>query len=149
GGLEAVIGDGLDDALAGVNADRDGVQLAAAIAEAQAKFGALACKEATQAAQQAIAIAAARQAAGFAVPELARAWAYVLLCADRGGDSATAVTAATRLRTLGGSPDVDASVLARYPEVDALSNRKVIDIEVKAEVDGAEIWVDFARAGKS
>ena len=149
GKLEPVIGDGVEDALGGVNVDRDGLQLAAALAQAQTSFGALACKEATAAAQTAIAIGAARQAAAMPAPELPRAWSYVLLCADRGGDAATAIGAAARLRELGGSPDVDASVLARYPDVDALSNREVIDIEVKAEVDGADVWVDFKRAGKS
>jgi hypothetical protein len=53
------------------------------------------------------------------------------------------------LRALGGSADVDAKVLARYPEIDALSNREVVDIEIKSEIDGADIWVDFQRAGKS
>jgi len=149
GKLEPVIGDGVEDALAGVNGDRDGTLLATALVEAQQKFGALACKEATAAAQTAIAIGAARQAAGLATPELARAWSYVLLCADRGGDPANALVAASRLRELGGSPDVDANVLARYPDVDALSNREVVDIEIKAEVDGADVWVDFKRAGKS
>jgi hypothetical protein len=69
------------------------------------------------------------------------------LCADRTGDSNEALVAASQLRTLGGSPDVDASVLARYPEVDALSNREAIEIEITAEVPGAEVWVDFRRAG--
>src|SRR6185503_1248101 len=43
GGFEAVIGDGVEDALAGINADRDTVTLAAALVEAKDKFGALAC----------------------------------------------------------------------------------------------------------
>src|SRR6188768_1351133 len=69
GGLDAVIGDGVEDALGGINTDRDNVALAAALAEAKDKFGALACTDATAAAQTAIAIGAARQAAGIAVPE--------------------------------------------------------------------------------
>ncbi len=145
--LDPLIGDGVEDALAGVNPDRDNIALAAALVDAQSKFGALACGEAITAAQTAIAIGAARQASGLAVPELARAWTYVLLCADRGGDSRTAQVAATHLRTLGGSPDVDASVLARYPEVDALSNREAVEIEIKPEVAGATIFVDFRRVG--
>jgi len=141
GGLEPVID---DDAVA----DRDGAQLATAMADAQSKFGALACKDAMAAAQTAISLAAARQAAGLAVPELARAWTYMLLCADREGDAATALFAASHVRTLGAS-DVDAKVLARYPEVDALSNREVIDLEIKTEVDASDVWIDFKRAGKS
>src|SRR5690349_7973075 len=56
GGLEPVIGDGVEDALAGINLDRDVLTLAAALAEAKDKFGALACPEATAAARSAIAI---------------------------------------------------------------------------------------------
>lgn len=147
GGLQ-LLGDGLDEALAGVIADRDSVELAAAMTDAQTKFGALACKDTLAAAQTAISIGAARQAAGLAVPELARAWTYVLLCADREGDGATAVIAASRVRALGAT-DVDAKLLARYPEVDALSNRDMMELEIKTEVDGADVWIDFKRAGKA
>jgi hypothetical protein len=149
GGLEPVIGDGVEDALGGINTDRDNLALAAALAEAKDKFGALACKDATAAAQTAIAIGAARQAAGLAVPELPRAWTYVLLCADRTGDAAAAFVAAAAIRTLGGSAEIDGKLLAKYPEVDALSNRDVMEVEIKADVDGADVFVDFRRAGKA
>jgi hypothetical protein len=148
GGLEPVYGDGVEDALAGASGDRDFIELEAAIADAQSKFGALACKETITAAQTAIALGAARQAAGLAVPELPRAWAYVLLCADRTGDASLAVLAATSLRALGGSPDVDAKTLDRYPEIDALSNREAIEVEIKTEVP-ANVFVDFKPVGKS
>lgn len=148
-GLDPLIGDGVEDALAGANPDRDSLALAAAMADAQTKFGALACKEAMTSAQTAIEIGAARQASGLAVPELPRAWTYVLLCADRSGDTRAAQQAATHLRTLGGSPDVDASVLARYPEIDALSNREAIELEINADVAGADVFVDFRRVGKA
>jgi len=149
GGLQPVIGDGVEDALAGIDVEHDGVELAAAMADAAGKFGALQCKDAIASAQTAIALGAARQAAGIGVPELPRAWAYVLLCADRTGDTTLAVSAATALRTLGGSPDVDATILARYPEIDALSNREAIEIEVQADTPGAEVWIDFKHAGVS
>lgn len=149
GGLAPVTGDGVEDALAGIDSDRDAIALAAVMAEAKEKFGALACREATAAAHKAIEIGAARQAAGLAVPELPRAFAYVLLCADRTGDASTALVAASRIRALGGAPEVDASLLAKYPEVDALSNRDVIEIEIKTDVPGADVWVDFKRAGKT
>jgi hypothetical protein len=145
---DPLLGDGVEDALAGINPDRDTGPLAAALLDAQSKFGALACGDAIASAQTAIAIGAGRQASGLAVPELARAWTYVLLCADRGGDARAAQVAATHLRTLGGSPDVDASVLARYPEIDALSNREAIELEIKPDVDGADVFVDFRRVGK-
>src|SRR6478609_434760 len=59
GGLEPVYGDGVEDALAGKQGDRDFVELEAAIADAQTKFGALACKDTITSAQTAIAIGAA------------------------------------------------------------------------------------------
>lgn len=153
GDLEPVIGDGVEDALAGINSDRDSIALAAAMAEAKERFGALACSEATTAAQTAIAIGAARQAAGLPIPEVPRAWAYVLLCADRSGDAAAALAAASHIRTLGrtlgGTPEVDAKLLAKYPDVDALSNRDVIEIEIKTDVAGADVFVDFQRVGKA
>src|SRR5262245_47366913 len=81
------IGDCIGDALAGEAADKDAVELAAAIAEAQRAFGALDCAVARAAGTRAAGIASARRAAGLPVPELARAWTYVLLCADRAGDA--------------------------------------------------------------
>lgn len=145
--LDVLTGDGVEDALAGIDIERDTRALAAALADAASNFGALACKDATTAARSAIAILAARQAAGMPVQELPRAWTYVLLCADRTGDASEALVAATHLRALGGSPEVDASVLARYPDVDALSNREAIEIEITTEVPGAEVWIDFKRSG--
>lgn len=145
--LHVLDGDGIDDALAGISVDRDALAIAAGMADAQSKFGALQCADATAAAKLVIVRSAARQAAGLPVPELARAWTYVFLCADRTGDTRSALAAAGHLRALGGSPDVDASVLARYPEVDALSNREVVALTIDADVPGAEIWIDFHRAG--
>lgn len=147
--LEPVYGDGIEDALAGIDADRDSVELAAAMADAQQKFGTLDCKGAITAAQNAISLGAARQAAGIAVPELAKAWTYVLLCADRTGDAPAGLVAASAIRALGGSPDVDEKILARYPDVDALSNRDVLEIEVQTATPGADVWIDFHRAGTS
>jgi len=148
-GLEPVIGDGVEDALAGRDVDRDTVQLAAAIAAAQRAFGALACADVTPAAQQAIGLGAARQAAGLAVPELPRAWTYLLLCADRENRLDAALTAAGQLRALGGSPDVPASVWAKYPEIDVVSNRELLEVDVETDVPGAAIWIDFQPAGVS
>src|SRR5271169_5111627 len=79
-GFEPVIGDGVEDALAGTSSDRDVAQLAAAIGEAKRAFGELDCKRAITAADAAIGLAAARQAAGLDAPELSRALAYELLC---------------------------------------------------------------------
>jgi hypothetical protein len=146
-GMAPVIDDGIDDALAGIARDTDELTLAAQMASAKQAFGELDCKAATAAAREAIGEMAARQAAGLPVPELARAWAYVLLCADRGGETGAALIAAARIRTLGGAPEVPASVLAKYPDIDAVSDRDIFEVEITADVPGAALWVDFQPAG--
>jgi len=146
-GLDPVVGDGVEDALAGVPDDTDTVALAAKLAEAQRAFGALDCKLATAAADDAIGIAAARQAAGIAVPELARAAAYVVLCADRTGDIDAAMVAAARLRAAGGSRDVPDDVMRKYPELDAIGGRELVNVEITSDAPGAQIWVDFRKVG--
>lgn len=148
-GFQPVTGDGVEDALAGRDAPRDAVTLAAALATAERAFGALACSEVLPAAHQAIGIAAARQAAGRPVPELARAWTYVMLCADREGQIDDAEAAAGQLRALGGSPDVPAAVWAKYPEVDAIAGRELVDLDIDTDVAGTAIWIDFRPAGPS
>jgi hypothetical protein len=148
-GLEPVIGDGVEDALAGVVADKDALELAAAIGEAQRAFGALECPAAIAAGKQAAGIAAARQAAGLPVPELARAWTYVLLCADRANDADAAMAAAARLHSLGerGGADVPADVWKKYPELDAVGGGERVELEIAADVPGAAIWIDHQPAG--
>jgi hypothetical protein len=149
GGLEAVVGDGIEDALAGIGAERDATTLANALADAQRAFGALDCKTAIASGMQAVGIAAARQAAGLPVPEATRAWTYVLLCAERSGDPDTALYAATNLRALGGSTHVPHDVWARYPDVDTVVDPEMISVEIVADVPGAVVYVDFVRAGTS
>jgi hypothetical protein len=146
-GFAEVTGDGLEAALAGRDVDRDGVDLAAVLAVAQRAFGALACDDVLAAAQQAIGILAARQAAGLPTPELGRAWTYLLLCADRAGKRDVAQAAAAQLREAGGSADVPASVWASYPDVDAIANRELVEVELDADQPGAAIWVDFRPVG--
>ncbi|CAN5769340.1 hypothetical protein BH11MYX2_BH11MYX2_39610 [soil metagenome] len=146
-GLAPLVGNGVDDALAGVDVTPDAQQLATAMARAQRAFGALDCAAATTESQQAIGISSARQAAGLAVPDLSRAWTYVLLCADRAGDTRTAMRASTQLRLAGGSKDVPADVAAKYPEVDALLDRETYPLDVGADTAGAAIWIDGALVG--
>jgi PEGA domain len=148
-GLEPVIGDGVEDALAGRDVDRDTLQLAAAIAAAQRAFGELACGDVATAARQTIGLAAARQAAGQDAPELLRAWTYLLLCADRENQIDAALTAASQLRALGGSPDVPANVWAKYPEIDAIANRELVELDVETDPPGAAVWIDFQKVGVS
>ncbi|MGN6109607.1 MAG: hypothetical protein ACTHU0_31150, partial [Kofleriaceae bacterium] len=146
-GLAPVVGDGIEDALAGQGGDRDAIELAAAMAEAQRAFGALDCAAVLAAGQRAVGLLAARQAAGLPVPEQPRAWTYLLLCADRRGELDTAVVAAQRLRALGGSAEVPAELWRKYPEADAVIDREVFEVEITAEAPGATIWVDGKLAG--
>lgn len=148
-GFLPVTGDGLDDALAGRDTDRDAFPLTAAIADAQRAFGELRCKDVTAPARQAIGLLAARQAAERPVPELARAWSLLLLCADRENQIDAALAAANQLRALGGSPDVPAAVWAKYPEIDAVTDREFVQIDIDTDVPGAAIWIDFRKAGVS
>ena len=135
------------DALAGESADRDADELVAALALAQTQFGKLDCKQAIEASTRAIGLASQRQAAGLPAPELARAWTYVLLCADRGSETDRAMTAAARLREAGGSTDVPAEVWKKYPELDTVADRELVPLEITADVANAEIWIDGKRAG--
>lgn len=152
-GFEPVSGDGLEDALAGEATDADGLLLAAAMAEAQRAFGALDCAATFTAAHQAIGLAAARQAAGLAVPELPRATAYVVLCADRAGDVDAAMRAVAKYRAAVGQgaagSDVPADVLKKYPALDTLLDRDLVPLEITTDAPDAEVWIDFVRAGKA
>jgi len=145
-GMQPVIDDGIDDALAGISRDTDEQTIAVELAQAKQAFGDLDCKTTTTQARQAIGELAARQAAGLPVPELPRAWAYVLLCADRDGDTGAALIAAARIRALGGA-DVPKAILDKYPDLDAVADRDTIEVDVTAEVPGATLWVDFQPAG--
>jgi PEGA domain len=147
-GFEAVIGAGIEDALAGKNVDKDTVELAVAITEAQRAFGALDCKATIAASDKAIAIGAMRQAAGLAVPELSRALTYVLLCKDKLGDVDGAMTAAARLRSAGGSNDVPAPLWKKYPDVDAILE-DTVTLEIETDVKGAMVYVDLQPRGKA
>ncbi|MBA3455540.1 MAG: hypothetical protein H0T42_20775 [Deltaproteobacteria bacterium] len=131
GGLDPVIG----------SPDSDALPLEVALAEAQRAFGALDCKATIAASRDVIGIAAARQAAGLPVPELVRGWMYLLLCAERDGDTDAVMTASARLRALG-EP-------TKYPEVDTMLDRDMFPVEIRAEIAGAPIWIDFALAGTS
>lgn len=137
------------DALAGIVRDADDVAAAAALAEAREAFGALDCGRARPAAEEAVLLLAGRAAAG--LDERARlgpAWTYVLLCADRDGDGPMARAAADRLRALGATSGVPADLWTKYPEIDAATDRDILELEVRAEA-GARIEVDHvAGAGK-
>jgi len=144
-GLDPIADDGALDALAG-QTPADG-QLATLAAEAQRAYGALDCTATVKASTEIAKVAAPRQAAGLPVPELARAWTYLLLCADKAGDSGAAMAAAARLRVLGGSADVPADVWNKYPEVDAVVGGEHVPVEISADVPKAQIWIDYRLAG--
>jgi hypothetical protein len=148
-GFEAVIGGGVEDALAGVNVDKDAVLAAQSLAEAQRAFGALDCPAAIKASDAAIAILAMRQAAGIAVPDLPRALTYVLLCKDKAGDVDGAMIAAARLRASGGSNDVPADLWKKYPAVDTVLDHELVPLEIEADVANATVFVDLVPRGKT
>ncbi len=148
GGFELLRGDGIEDALAGVNVDADALQLGAALASAQTAYGALDCVKTLAAARGVRGIAAARQAASLAVPELPRVLTYLLLCADRLGDADAAQVAAGHLRSLGATPpEVAADVWRKYPEVDTVIDRELVQVTIGADVVGAAVYVDFRQVG--
>lgn len=119
----------------------------AALAEAADGFGQLDCGRARPSAELAVRLLAARTAAGHDErPRAARAWSYVLLCADRDGDRPVAHHAADRLRGLGGGPAVGADVWARYPEIDAALDRDVVALTVTGPA-GAVATLDDRRLG--
>jgi hypothetical protein len=148
-GFDPAVGDGIEDALAGVAMDKDAVALATAMADAQRAFGAFDCVAVKASAKTAIEIAAQRQAAGRPVPELPRALTYMLLCLDKLGESDAAMQHARWLRTVGGSPDVPPDVWKKYPDVDAMLGDERIAVEIEADVPDAQVFVDFKPAGQA
>jgi hypothetical protein len=142
---------GLDVALSGQSGDSDVADASIALAAARAAYGALDCTQARPAAERAIDVLAARQAAGKDDGSALRtAWAYVLLCADHDGDPRAAQVAAARLRGLGvvrgDEAGISAATWDRFPEIDAATDRDIVELTVQAPV-GATIWIDHALAG--
>ena len=146
--------DGLDRALAGEASDTDAAEVRAALDEARAAFGELDCKRAAPAADRAIDLLAGRQAAGLDDGLALRgAWAYVLLCADQAGDRSRAQTAADRLRDLGVTSGDQAGISdatwARFPEIDASTDRGLVSLTITTEPAGAAVWIDHREVGVS
>jgi hypothetical protein len=148
-GFDPVIGNGIEDALAGVDVDKDAVELAGALADAQRAFGALDCTAAIKASDRAIAIGAMRQAAGIPVPELPRALTYVLLCKDKAGDVDGAMVTAARLRAVGGSKDVPADLWKKYPAVDTVLDHELVALDIETDVKDAVVFIDLQPRGKA
>jgi hypothetical protein len=148
-GFDPVVGDGVEDALAGQANDKDAIALASAMADAQRAFGGFDCAAVKTSAKTAIEIAAQRQAAGRSVPELTRALTYMLLCLDKLGETDAAMQHARWLRTVGGSKDVPPDVWKKYPDVDAMIDDKRVPVEIAADVAGAQVFVDLKPVGKA
>ncbi len=143
----AVVDDERAAALTGDAADTDDALAASALAEARDGFGALDCGRARPAAEDAVRLLAGRAAGGLdEAVRLRAAWTYVLLCSDRDGDGPMARAAADRLRALGGSPAVPGDVWAKYPEIDAATDRDIVELTVTAPV-GATVTVDHVVIG--
>lgn len=146
-GLAPVTEDFAELALSGVAVERDALALEAADARAAAEFAKLDCAKAIEAATTVIGISAQRQAARRATPELARAWNYVLLCADRSGARDRAAAAAAALRALGGGADLPPDLAIKYPDVDAVVGGELVPVTIEVDAPGAEVWVDFRPIG--
>lgn len=166
--LAPITGEGVEDALTGIASDRDTTALKNAMALAQRSVEKSDCAAAMLSARRALLVIAARQASGLAVPELPRAWSYILVCADRSGDIEAARRAAHGIRSSAppALPHDTSALLAKYPEVDAVLGADSKDIEnpgyagvhstpvegvlswidISTE-DGAVVWVDFQPAG--
>ncbi|MCE9574751.1 MAG: hypothetical protein K8W52_16500 [Deltaproteobacteria bacterium] len=151
-GLRTQRADGMDAALAGGDSG-DEARALAALAEARTAYGALDCTHAGPAADRAALGFAARQAAGLPDDANARAaWAYVLLCADAGGDRDAAARAAGHLRVLGAASGetvgIPAATWDRYPDIDAHVGRDLVELVVRApDNDGADVYIDLVRIG--
>jgi hypothetical protein len=151
----------LDLANAGIDGGKDLSEAMTAIELARTSFGALDCPAASSAAESAIALLAARGAAGLEVTApLSTAWSYLLLCRDRSGDFDGAMRAARVLRTLApsaavgaaGSQVIDAAVWSKYPEVDATANHDVAELAISVDAGAdpdAAIWIDHRPVGTS
>ena len=144
-----MIGDGVEDALAGHSGDRDALAARAALAEAQRAFGALDCTARDTRRRRAVAIACRAPGGG---PGRARAAARVdVRAAVRGSRAATSTRPRSRrvaLRALGGAPTSTGRRCSRsIPRSTRSSNRDMMPVEIKADVAGADVWIDFQRAG--
>lgn len=150
-GISIQLDKDLDAALSGAAVDQDATRVAAALDDARAAYGALDCSKAAGAADRAIDDLAGRQAAGLDDgPALRTAYAYIVLCADRDGDIATEVRAASRLRALGVTSGDDVGISAstwnHIPDIDA-SATDIIAVTVEADQPDAVVWVDHAKVG--
>lgn len=142
---------GLPGALAGEGSDTDAPALHAALDAARAAYGDLDCKTAAAQADVAIDLLAARQAGGLDDGNALRsAWAYALLCADHDGDLRRAQLAAHELRALGvteaDEAGLSAATWARYPEIDASTDRDIVALTIDTTA-GAAVWIDHALVG--
>jgi hypothetical protein len=151
-GLTVLDAPGLDAALAGEESDLDAAEAVAALDQARAAYGLLDCAATIAAADRAIELLAARQAAGLQeLVSLRSGWALVLLCADQTGDRSRAQTAAERLRALGVTRGDQVAIgdatWDRYPEIDASTDRSIDPLTVTTEPAGAAVWIDHVKVG--
>jgi hypothetical protein len=141
-----------------VAASEQTVQLNAAMNQAQAAMASLQCNDVTAPAAQTAALAAAAFVRGSGGGlELKTATRYQLRCADQNGQIDDAMYYAQRLRsvralvgTLPVDDDIDRTLLARYPAIDAAIDNELIAVTIQAEAaDGGpvDIWIDMQKRG--
>ena len=134
------------------------VELNTAMNQAQVAMASLQCKDVTAPAAQTAALAAAALVRGIGGGlELKTATRYQLRCADQNGQIDEAMYYAQRLRqvralvgTVPGDDDIDRTLLARYPAIDAAIDNELVAVTIQAEaINGSavDIWVDMQKRG--
>ncbi len=121
------------------------------LSAAKLAFGSLDCVTTSARAKSAVLDLAAAAAAGVpAKTELRQAYLYQFLCADRQGQTDEAMASAAMLRALFGEErptEISLATWDKYPQLDALSNRRQVAVSIASEPSGAKIWIDHKVAG--
>lgn len=90
-------------------------------------------------------------------PELKTATRYQLRCADQTGHLDDAMYFAQRLRqvralvgTVPGDDEIDRTLLARYPAIDAAIDNELVAVTIQADAGNGspvDIWIDMQKRG--
>ncbi len=134
------------------------IELNTAMNQAQTAMAALQCNDVMVPAAQTAALAAAAvvRSVGGGL-ELKTATRYQLRCADQNGKFDDAMYYAQRLRlvralvgTVPGDDDIDGTLLARYPAIDAAIDNELVEVTIQAEATNGgavDVWIDMQKRG--
>lgn len=146
------------DARGAVARTNDLAELATALAQTQAAMASLQCAAVAAPAARTAALAAAAVVRGVGGGfELKTATRYQLRCADQNGHIDDAMYFAQRLRQVRalvgiapGDDDIDRTLLARYPAIDAAIDNELIAVTITATAPNGgavDIWIDMQKRG--